>query len=258
VLGTAVVVQQISVVVAVYLAFLAHRELKDGEFVALQYLVGAYGAVAGLLMLWDASSRRGAKVSPPTGGPFVRLEAVALCTVLTMIFAPLLRTLTESYSSDTVFMQAAFCALVHLYLYDYCPEAQNISTRLDCTMSLNASFLMCLLLASRLEHSEAVASFLLCCIVLLVLMPQLILSFRRQLPRVADRVLFLANWGAFWGLCQALCVYGQHQLVGLYSVVVGFVTIACPLLLRVLYSRKQVVRGPWDEARPAPAKEHAS
>lgn len=61
--------------------------------------------------------------------------------------SPILKTLTETISTDTVYTMAAIMMLVHLIFYDYGATAAIVSTPL----SLNAAIFGAVCLASRLS-----------------------------------------------------------------------------------------------------------
>jgi len=114
---------------------------------------------------------------------------ILTCILILMMFAPILRTLTATYSTDTVYALVAACAAAHLYTYDY-QYANIVSTRLDCSLSLNSAFLMCLLLASRMADSFQAFSYLLCSISLVLLLPHWLHLLRKYFLWVSNALNF--------------------------------------------------------------------
>lgn len=278
VLGALVVVQQQSLVVAVYTSYLFHRHRAASAAASVAAAVPVLIAVtlAADVWLWRTQQQqqqpqqqqqqeqqsqqrpredRVHRVLP-------RAAEAALCVVLLSTFAPLLRTLTQSYSSDTVHTLAALCGVAHLYLYDY--QRSTVSTRLDCTVSLNAGFLMSLLLASRLEKSEVVAAFLLTSIVLLVLLPSAVVAAKERWPGArADAGSLVLNAGMCAAVAAALPALatldgddnGEDDASGVlraYTALAAFTAVVCPVLLALAHRHKRVIRGPWDVVSLSP------
>ncbi|GBG34470.1 Phosphatidylinositol N-acetylglucosaminyltransferase subunit C [Hondaea fermentalgiana] len=235
---TLVVHRQIALVLLDFLVFLLHKDERvtaKGMFgIELHFFAMFYVLLICVVALVARSRSKDAR----------RVEQGALCMLLLATFSPLLRTLTEAYSSDTVYTLVSLCGVVHLYLYDYQPDVDAL--RFNSAVSLNAGFLMSLLLASRLETSEAVASFLLCSILLLALVPMgtARASFARH-----GVIAVLMNVSLFLAVQYGLHLVERSGLAVAYSVVTFMVCVVCPFLLWILQTRKHVVRGPWDVAK---------
>ncbi len=96
-------------------------------------------------------------------GSYLRNESISsasgsLLFVGTLqIAAPVLRTLTESYSDDTICSLSALLFFVHLFLQDY-SYLNNQKSIFEGTVSLNAAIFASLLMASRLQSNEHVFS----------------------------------------------------------------------------------------------------
>mmetsp|Transcript_18217 Transcript_18217/g.29619 ORF Transcript_18217/g.29619 Transcript_18217/m.29619 type:complete len:314 (+) Transcript_18217:94-1035(+) len=229
---TIVVAQQVSLVLCVYLSYLFHEANDVTEMAKLNLVLGALLVGVLLVLFWDVTG---------TSRTFPRVERLVLCLLLTATCSPLLHTLTESYSSDTVFTLAAVCAVLHLYLYDFGP-------RIDCVMSRNFGFLMCLLLSSRLNGTEAVASFLLLCIFLLAIVPQMVWSLRKNYPLFSSILIPITNLGWCIAICLGLDHFRLIHIRWLYIIVQTLITLVSPLALWFLQGYKHVIRGPWDVA----------
>ena len=248
--GATRIFQRISLVVGVYVSFLVHCDLTIEIYSMLHYLQSFPWILSTLLVaiciLFLPKNVR------------VLLSNLVLFVSVVSIFSPMLRTLTEAYSSDTVFLLSGVCATVHLYMYGYYPKLRDlddfISSIGDISMvksvvSLNPGFLMCLLLSSRLESSEQVASFLMSAVFLLLLYPALLAEFHGiQLvnKQVSLMVDVLTNLCFFFVLSRALKFYEQNCQIGVYVVLSVLIVIISPTVLYITYRLKYVVEGPWD------------
>ena len=82
------------------------------------------------------------------------MAAVAASTAL---LSPLLGTLTETVSSDSIVACAVLLLLGHLYLHDYHFTA-GLTASLGSSLALGAAVCSSVLLASRLAGPEAVCA----------------------------------------------------------------------------------------------------
>jgi len=93
---------------------------------------------------------------------FVRIYVIG---ILLIILCPLLRTLTETISTDTVWTMTIICAVVHLlsadYEFDKYKKQKSANYVFSASVSLNAAVFMSVLLASRLKSNDFALSFLL-------------------------------------------------------------------------------------------------
>lgn len=162
------------------------------------------------------------------------VKALAAFLILGYLLSPVLKTLTETISTDTIYAMSSFMMIVHLVFYDYGVKAVIVSS----SLSLNAAVFACLCLASRLQTpfdsfvlmSFAVQCFLLC---------PLVLSKIKDHHSVSIILL-------------VVCVYGMfnisHIMTCLFIGAVIFVNLLCPILFVRWHAYKDNIYGPWDEA----------
>ncbi|KAL1022486.1 hypothetical protein UPYG_G00028360 [Umbra pygmaea] len=178
------------------------------------------------------------------------LQSAAIFLSFTFGFSPVLRTLTESVSTDTVYAMTALMLLAHLVAFPYAQPSPPGS------LSLNAALFASVCLASRLpgdrhipggahSPSSSLHTFTMLCWALLVfaLWPCLRQRLRERAPSGFGCVCVLM------GMCG---VVGLGSLwpggAVLLAAALGAVTLLCPLLLIRLQSDKDNIQGPWDEA----------
>jgi len=217
---TEIILEQISLLLSLAVLFEIQKRVNPDD---LQFPLSVYGmAFCLLLTIWHLLQWSS------------EILQFFICGLLLFIFSPMLRTLTQLYSTDTVNVLAQCCAGAHLLFYNYGIGGIQPSF----------AFLMCLLLSSRFKSTEQVASYLLLAAFLLVAIPaagRICRSyFRPNFPGLG------INLVACFLLFQIIEPYYPLNL--LYISFVAFVTFICPILISILGNFKNVVRGPWDVA----------
>uniref|UniRef100_A0A3P8XN19 Phosphatidylinositol glycan anchor biosynthesis, class C n=1 Tax=Esox lucius TaxID=8010 RepID=A0A3P8XN19_ESOLU len=179
------------------------------------------------------------------------LQSASIFLSFTFGFSPVLRTLTESVSTDTVYAMTALMLLAHLVSFPYAQPSPPGS------LSLNAALFASVCLASRLpgDHRasrglnssspSSLHTFTMLCWALLVfaLWPCLRQRLRECAPQGFGCVCLLMGLSGVGGL-GSIWPGGAVLL----AAVLGAVTLLCPLLLIRLQSDKDNIHGPWDEA----------
>jgi phosphatidylinositol glycan class C protein len=154
--------------------------------------------------------------------------------------SPILKTLTESISTDTIWAMTVGMLLVHLLFFNYGSDG---ATMVSGSISLNAAIFASVCLASRLPssfHGFVVVS-------LAVLMFALFPDFRVRCKAYHSSLLPLMTL-AMVALTSA--ILASISLTGLvfYGLAVFSLTFVCPLIFVRLQHLKNNIYGPWDEA----------
>lgn len=165
------------------------------------------------------------------------LQSASIFLSFTFGFSPVLKTLTESVSTDTVYAMSAVMLLAHLVSFPYAQPSPPGS------LSLNAALFASVCLASRLPGALHTFAMLSCALLVFALWPCLLKKLRENAP------------SQFTGVCVVVCLGGVGGLGSqspggavLLALVLGSVTLLCPLLLVRLQRHKDNIHGPWDEA----------
>ncbi|XP_072538445.1 phosphatidylinositol N-acetylglucosaminyltransferase subunit C [Salminus brasiliensis] len=165
------------------------------------------------------------------------LQSAAIFLAFTFGFSPVLKTLTESVSTDTVYAMSAMMLLAHLVSFPYTQPSPPGS------LSLNAALFASVCLASRLPGALHTFAMLSCALLVFALWPCL-------LHRLRDR----AEW-SFPLATGLVCTAGVGGLASLWAggavllfLALIVVTLVCPMLLVHLQRHKDNIHGPWDEA----------
>ncbi|XP_062516129.1 phosphatidylinositol N-acetylglucosaminyltransferase subunit C-like [Corticium candelabrum] len=167
------------------------------------------------------------------------LKTCVIFTVALYGLSPVLKTLTESISTDTIYAMTTFMLLVHLLFHNYGAEGAMVSH----AISLNSATFASVCLASRLPTVWHVFVTILFAISLFALGPLTRLKLKMWRPSfdfVSTALLGVVSTVAVFSLSTSLTV-----LLAIAHVAVIFL---CPLWLFRLQKLKNTIHGPWDEA----------
>ncbi|EDW18499.1 phosphatidylinositol N-acetylglucosaminyltransferase subunit C isoform X1 [Drosophila mojavensis] len=162
-------------------------------------------------------------------------DSKTLCTVLLFgyIFSPMLHTLTQAISTDTIYTTTFFVMLFNLMFSDYGLDVAMVSK----AVSLNAAIFGAICLASRLSTSYHAFVLLVEAAIFFVLYP----------------IITAATWHALcmvpiFCICCAALYYISRPVLYLYACTTLFINFACPLIFVRNQRHKFNIHGPWDEA----------
>ena len=150
------------------------------------------------------------------------------------ILSPILKTLTETVSTDTIYAMTIFMFLVHLIFSKYGSPQVSLSDSLAITSSIFGS----LMLASRLASPLHAFSLLTVAVQCFVLLPFLLAQTENK---IVISIALAAS--TFY-----LLVIMSPTLSCVYIAVTIFVHVICPLWYIRWQKYKENIYGPWDEA----------
>ncbi|ETO09537.1 hypothetical protein RFI_27837 [Reticulomyxa filosa] len=101
--------------------------------------------------------------------------------ILLILLSPLLRTLTVTISTDTIWALSILCTFCHLLTADYSQQMP-----MDNTLSLGASVFTSVLLASRLKSNITATAFLLFSFLLFGLLPYCLSQFLHKCKNMSQ------------------------------------------------------------------------
>lgn len=157
-------------------------------------------------------------------------------TLLLMLMSPVLKTLTEDTSSDTIWAISSGLLLLGWMVHDYSQEDGKKPLYRYCSpLSLNCSMLAAIALASRLPTTTHVFGFLSLAVNLFAFFP----LFRRIIDRMAGLTGSLACYFGLIYLCFALWWPLYRPAALMYSAAVVFISIISPLWLLKLQPYKK-------------------
>ncbi|PRW60685.1 phosphatidylinositol N-acetylglucosaminyltransferase [Chlorella sorokiniana] len=171
-------------------------------------------------------------------------SSLAALAAATGLLSPLLGTLTENVSSDSIIACACLLLLAHLYLHDYHFTA-GLTAHLSGSLALGCAVCGSVLIASRLRSPLAVYAQLLLSLELYILGPYC----RRQVA-AASPAAHAALTAGMAGTAGALLSRHSPLLTSAFGCALAFITLVCPWWLVRIHKFKAAINGPWDEAVP--------
>lgn len=171
----------------------------------------------------------------------VKLNMVILLMLL--LLSPVLRSLTKSTSSDSIWALSSVLTCVNVLCHDYALET---SQNYGAVFSTNLSFTNGIVLASRLLLSMDAFAFLVFTTEVCILFPMFDLRLREKLS-FAHFGVMLFVYGIVAGVVYT--IHGAWLLL-VYALGVLFVLVCLPWYFMSLQRYKNELQGPWDTAKP--------
>lgn len=165
------------------------------------------------------------------------------------VLAPIYYTLTRSISSDSIWAVTVGLLLLHLFLHDYSRSTIKVAgtvhnPSLTSCISLNASVVASVFVASRLPSRLQVFGLMLFSLQVFLFAPLVTCSIKRY-------SFCLHIWFSLGLMTLTLAfVYTLHCL--LFLLLLGllvFISLVCPYWLIRIQEYKFEINGPWDEAK---------
>jgi phosphatidylinositol glycan class C protein len=239
IVGASVVVQQLTVV-AIFLTtyrYIVQFDVSANSLVIFDLVLLTMGYVIQRSLDKNAFSSISWKIA---------FHAIFLFGVCLRVAAPALKTLTSSFSEDTVHALAIASSTLHLASFDYGHAAVGETSGsgfFSGALSLNAAMITAVLLASRLSNIEIVFSFMLLAVILFSFLPSL-----SRLLRLLSIPLHLVFTTAKCLFAGAQLFYLDFTLFIIYILLVFFIWAVCPFWLTRMHVYKRALKGPWDIA----------
>lgn len=165
------------------------------------------------------------------------------------VLSPIYHTLTRSISSDSIWALTASLIILHLFLHDYSGPTTNAPRNLEppnliSNISLNASIMASLLIASRLPSRLSVFAFVLFSLQVFLFAP--LVSY--CVKKYSFRLHLLFSFGLMIiALSYAYILHKLFFVLLLTSVLA--INVVCPYWLTRIQEYKFEINGPWDEAK---------
>lgn len=234
---TTIIVQQLCVVIFLIVSWWALDEafITPMGLLYVLFPLSISGFVGNIILTTREGSRSSGLLTS------TKTAVVILC--LTDFLSPILKTLTHTISTDTIYAMSVFMIIGHLLFHDYRLGDAPISRAL----SLNMSFFSSVCLASRLESSQHVFSFIIFALFLFGFWPMLQRSLRRHMSWLMTPLTILLCLISF-----SLLTLVHVATSILFLILVCFISFVCPRYLMSLQVHKNNIYGPWDEAVISP------
>jgi len=178
------------------------------------------------------------------------IKLLLLVFVAVWMLSPLLRTLTQPFSDDTILALSVALFTIHLFTQDYA-YMSGLSKNYTAPVSLNAAIFASVLLVSRLPSVFHVYSVICVAIELFALFPIL----RRSLKVYSEQLSLVVTWSLAAAAALLLMPIGTVVTL-VYVISILFITFVCPYWLTRIQRYKNTIHGPWDEAVPTRNQPH--
>lgn len=147
---------------------------------------------------------------------------------------PVLKSLTDTISTDTIYAMSALLMLIHVTFHEYATDSVFVSPYL----SLNAAVCGAVCLASRLQETKHAFVLLTFAVEVFVLFPELYKTLNYTI------VFFVLST-----MTATACMLSISAASAvLFLSILLFVNILCPLCFVWAQKYKDNIYGPWDEA----------
>lgn len=162
------------------------------------------------------------------------LRTALIFIVFGNLFSPVLYTLTDTISTDTIYTMTFLMMLVHLIFFDYGVSAAIVSK----SLSLNAAVFASVCLASRL--SSAYYAFVLISVAIKCFLLFPLVRNKMQKPLLTASVL---AFSVVYTLATISVI-----LMFLFVLLLILINLVCPIMFVKYQKYKDNIYGPWDEA----------
>lgn len=162
------------------------------------------------------------------------LRTALIFVVFGNLFAPVLHTLTDTISTDTIYTMTFLMMLIHLIFFDYGVSAAVVSK----SLSLNAAVFASVCLASRLSSDYCAFILISIAIKCFVLFP--LLRNKTNKPLL---IAFVLVFAVVYTLAFVSVI-----LTVLFVLLLIFINVVCPVMFVRYQKYKDNIYGPWDEA----------
>ncbi|XP_002732742.2 phosphatidylinositol N-acetylglucosaminyltransferase subunit C-like [Saccoglossus kowalevskii] len=201
----------------------------------LLFTVGSLMTVFGYLLHDIVDGRRNRKDRTRMDD----MKTICLFLAVSFGLSPILKNLTDSISTDTIYAMTVFMFLGNLLFHDYGTTGAVTSDAL----SLNAAIFGSVCLASRLPTIWHTFSTIAFAIQVFALWPVLRRTLKRHIPYSQLMMTWLLATVTMVALFTVKTVGAVLFLIGHFSI-----TFLFPFWLIKLQPYKNNIHGPWDEA----------
>lgn len=225
VLSTGCITQQINTVIIFVMCFIYLQEK-----LLTSYLLNTISAV--LLLV-------GYAFTVMTNCSACDIKALIIFCTAAFVLSPVLMSLTETISTDTIYAMTAIMLLAHLISYDY-----ELHASTDGVISFNAGIFATVCLASRLPNLLLGYSLIILSAFVFGMLPNMRRELRSHFFPYLDIIMTVVHFVCALALvCSKSFTVAILLFCGFF-----FIMFICPHLLLRLQPLKNNLHGPWDEA----------
>lgn len=176
------------------------------------------------------------------------LRPFVVITIILLILSPVLRSLTQSTSLDSIWALSFILCVVSLISHDYDmhPSPPHQRPQYRPVVSTNVALLNAIVLASRLRTTTQVFCFVLFAVETSILLPWFDATIRRNGQGAMHRVIF----ATIWITSSILVLLLDIKALGVWIVATFGISFGLPAYFLFLQKYKNELQGPWDMAKP--------
>lgn len=164
-----------------------------------------------------------------------------VCLLGGFTLSPVLKTLTETISTDTIYMMVSVMLLIHLATFDYGVDFAIVSQ----PVSLNVAVFATVCLASRLSTTSYALVLLVFAADILVLYTALRIKWNKlHSPQIRFARCLLLNLLTVISVSTALSINYAY----FYTILLVVLNLLLPLIFFKMQVLRENIQGPWDEA----------
>lgn len=179
-------------------------------------------------------------------GPKPKVKSFLIIIFIILLLSPVLKSLTKSTSSDSIWALSLILCLANTIFHDY--GVDTTSSQYMPIISTNISLSNAIVLASRLNSTVQVFCFILFAIQINILLPLFDFSIRKHLrTKTYHRCLVLSVSGVVYYLISIIIGYNALIVWVLTQAGIAFIM---PNYFLFLQKYKNELQGPWDIAKP--------
>ena len=239
--NTAAVTQQVSATAIFFIVFM-HVHC-DAPGIRTNFLL----VIDIVLLLFGYTLRCSTQLRWPEAAEVASsLKSCALFAAILHLISPVLRTLTESFSDDTIWALSLVLTAVHLGVHDFSyVNYPHMHPKFTGTLSLNAAIFTAVLLSSRLNSNEEVFAFIFFAIELFAYFPITCHHIKGASIEMHIGVTFLlvsANISLLFPI--------STTIAWVYVFAMAAITFVLPWIMVQNQKHKDQIQGPWDIAKP--------
>lgn len=154
------------------------------------------------------------------------------------IFSPILKNLTKTISTDTIYAMVTLMMLTHVLFQDYGADAAVVSS----SLSLNSALFAAVCLSSRLPTVLHTFALMILAVKIFVLIPLMRKTFQKNIYGM----LIITTLYIITVLSSLYCISIPYAI--LFAVLCIFCNILFPAIFVHFQKYKENIFGPWDEA----------
>lgn len=230
--------------------------------ICLVTITGAIGVLEVIVwkMISDSTNNATTTIGPSSTASSSKFKSALIIVFIILVISPVLKSLTRSTSSDSIWALSFILFLANLLFHDYCFNLRQLHHHrfYRPIISTNVSLANGIVLASRLNSTVEVFCFLIFTIQLNILLPFFYHLMRKKnfALNLDDKMTFLTSHSTHLLVFTQVIIsrltftYLSARILFFWYLVQAFILFELPAYFLFLQKYKNEIQGPWDSANP--------